>query len=86
MVLACLYLFRSAALAVYVLCGLFTDNYVLSVRLIPLTGEQKTVILWSATFDTREPDPQGQWTSTIESLIVGGHESLQLYLNQTATV
>lgn len=29
--LACLYLFRSAALAVYVLCGLFTDNYVLSV-------------------------------------------------------
>lgn len=33
MVLACLYLFRSAALAVYVLCGLFTDNYVLSVSL-----------------------------------------------------
>jgi hypothetical protein len=31
MVLACLYLFRSAAIAVYVLCGLFTDNYVLSV-------------------------------------------------------
>ncbi|PHN24764.1 SRPBCC family protein [Pseudomonas sp. ICMP 460] len=61
------------------------DNYVLSVRLIPLTGEQTTVILWSATFDTREPDPRGQWTSTIESLIVGGHESLQVYLNQTAT-
>jgi hypothetical protein len=31
MVLAALYFFRSAALAVYVLCGLFTDNYVLSV-------------------------------------------------------
>lgn len=31
LVLAALYFFRSAALAVYVLCGLFTDNYVLSV-------------------------------------------------------
>lgn len=31
MVLAAMFFFRSAALAVYVLCGLFTDNYVLSV-------------------------------------------------------
>ncbi|WP_439862618.1 SRPBCC family protein [Pseudomonas antarctica] len=61
------------------------DNYVLTVRLIPLTGEDKTVIMWSATFDTRAPDPEGQWTSTIESLIVGGHDSLQLHLNQTAS-
>ncbi|KAF8844095.1 Golgi apparatus membrane protein TVP23 [Paxillus ammoniavirescens] len=28
--LFCLYLFRIAAVAVYILCGLFTDNYVLS--------------------------------------------------------
>ncbi|GHJ88624.1 hypothetical protein NliqN6_5026 [Naganishia liquefaciens] len=34
MVLACLYLFRSAAIAVYVLCGLFTDNYVLSIVIV----------------------------------------------------
>ncbi|KAI5453281.1 Golgi apparatus membrane protein tvp23 [Naganishia albida] len=34
MVLACLYIFRSAALAVYVLCGLFTDNYVLSIVIV----------------------------------------------------
>nr|ODN87532.1 cytoplasmic protein [Cryptococcus depauperatus CBS 7841] len=32
--LAILYLFRSAAIAVYVLCGLFTDNYVLSTVLV----------------------------------------------------
>jgi hypothetical protein len=31
MALISLYFFRSAAIAVYVLCGLFTDNYVLSV-------------------------------------------------------
>ncbi|OCF42124.1 cytoplasmic protein [Kwoniella heveanensis CBS 569] len=34
MSLAFLYLFRSAAIAVYVLCGLFTDNYVLSIVLV----------------------------------------------------
>lgn len=28
-----LYLFRIAAIAVYILCGWFTDNYVLSVRI-----------------------------------------------------
>ncbi|WVR06086.1 hypothetical protein IAU60_003114 [Kwoniella sp. DSM 27419] len=32
--LAFLYLFRSAAIAVYVLCGLFTDNYVLSIVVV----------------------------------------------------
>ncbi|WRT64379.1 uncharacterized protein IL334_001311 [Kwoniella shivajii] len=32
--LFCLYLFRSAAIAVYVLCGLFTDNYVLSIVVV----------------------------------------------------
>ncbi|KAJ9111732.1 hypothetical protein QFC19_001093 [Naganishia cerealis] len=34
LVLACLYIFRSAAIAVYVLCGLFTDNYVLSIVIV----------------------------------------------------
>ncbi|KAL7413397.1 hypothetical protein BDY24DRAFT_389936 [Mrakia frigida] len=29
-----LYFFRSAAIAVYVLCGLFTDNYVLSIVMV----------------------------------------------------
>lgn len=31
MVLLVLYLFRISAIAVYILCGFFTDNYVLSV-------------------------------------------------------
>ncbi|KAK4687677.1 hypothetical protein P7C73_g2444, partial [Tremellales sp. Uapishka_1] len=34
MSLAFLYLFRSAAIAVYVLCGFFTTNYVLSIVLV----------------------------------------------------
>lgn len=61
------------------------DNYVATVRLVPLTGEDKTVILWAATFDTREPDPHGQLTALIESLVVGGHEALQRHLNHCAT-
>lgn len=34
MALISLYFFRSAAITVYVLCGLFTSNYVLSVGLL----------------------------------------------------
>ncbi|CED84897.1 golgi apparatus membrane protein tvp23 [Phaffia rhodozyma] len=34
MALLSLYFFRSAAITVYVLCGLFTDNYVLSIVLV----------------------------------------------------
>lgn len=60
------------------------DNYVAIVRLLPLTGQDKTVVLWSASFDTRDPDPKGEQTAVIQSLIVGGHESLQRYLNETA--
>jgi hypothetical protein len=33
-VLFVLYLFRIAAIATYILCGFFTDNYVVSVRLL----------------------------------------------------
>lgn len=33
-VLFCLYFFRSTAITVYVLCGLFTDNYVLSTVVV----------------------------------------------------
>ncbi|KAI5123571.1 hypothetical protein M0805_003389 [Coniferiporia weirii] len=34
LVLFCLYFFRVTALAVYILCGLFTDNYVLSTVIV----------------------------------------------------
>lgn len=60
------------------------DNYVATVRLLPLTGEDKTVIHWSASFDNREPDSQGVQAAKIQSLIVGGHESLKFYLKNVA--
>lgn len=57
------------------------DDYVMTVKLIPLCGQDKTVIQWAASFDNREPDPQGQQVDVIRELIVGGHDSLQAYLN-----
>ncbi|GAB7543106.1 SRPBCC family protein [Cupriavidus sp. 8B] len=58
------------------------DNYVAMVKLIPLTGQDKTVIQWSANFETREPDPQGQYAAAVQELIVTGHMSLQRHLNE----
>jgi hypothetical protein len=44
-VLFVLYLFRIAAIATYILCGFFTDNYVVSVRLnVPISSSNKSFI------------------------------------------
>jgi hypothetical protein len=44
-VLFVLYLFRIAAIATYILCGFFTDNYVVSVRLnVPISSPNKSFI------------------------------------------
>ncbi|MGL4276878.1 MAG: SRPBCC family protein [Morganella morganii] len=60
------------------------DNYVAGLKVIPLSGVPRAVIQWSATFDTRDPDPQGNMVKVIRELIVGGHTSLQQYLQQVA--
>ena len=60
------------------------DDYVMTVRLIPVSGQNKTLIQWTARFDNREPDPRGQQLEIIRELIVGGHESLQDYMSREA--
>ncbi|WP_219729217.1 SRPBCC family protein [Pectobacterium odoriferum] len=60
---------------------LLVDNYVATVKLIPLSSESRTVVQWMAAFDTREPDPQGEQVADIRALIVGGHNSLQQFLS-----
>ncbi|WP_219729155.1 hypothetical protein, partial [Pectobacterium odoriferum] len=57
------------------------DNYVATVKLIPLSSESRTVVQWMAAFDTRDPDPQGEQVADIRALIVGGHNSLQQFLS-----
>ncbi len=61
------------------------DNYIATVRLVRLTDQNKTVVQWTASFDTREPDPKGLQTQGIRELIISGHESLQRYLAATQT-
>lgn len=58
------------------------DNYVGSVKLAPLTGQAKTFIQWSASFELRSPDPAGQYEALILDLIVSGNDSLQRFLSE----
>ncbi|MQB08014.1 SRPBCC family protein [Agrobacterium tumefaciens] len=57
------------------------DNYTLTVAVTPLTRERKSFIRWSATFDLRETDPEGNYVKLMQSLIIGGSDSLQAYLS-----
>lgn len=57
------------------------DNYVATVKLVPLTGQAKTVVQWTASFETREPDPRGKHVAAVRELVISGHESLQRYLS-----
>jgi len=62
------------------------DDYVMTVKLVPLTDQTSTVIQWIARFDLREPDPQGELLESIRALIVGGHNSLGTYLAQSSAI
>ena len=56
------------------------DNYVATVRLVALTGQDQTCITWSACFDLQEPNTAQHYQALIQSLIVDGHQGLQLLL------
>ncbi|QKV64157.1 SRPBCC family protein [Pseudomonas sp. 43A] len=58
------------------------DNYVASVKLVALTGQDKTLLSWSASFDVREPNDAEHYQALIRSLIVDGHNGLQALLAQ----
>ena len=56
------------------------DDYTLTVTVIPLTRQPKSFLRWLATFDLREPDPEGRYESLMRGLIISGSDSLQAYL------
>ncbi|VVO04824.1 hypothetical protein PS718_02960 [Pseudomonas fluorescens] len=58
------------------------DNYVASVRLMALTGQNRTLVTWSASFDLQEPNTAEHYQALIRNLIVDGHEGLQVFLVQ----
>jgi len=58
------------------------DNYVATVKLASLTGQPKTFINWSASFDLQDLNTADDYQELIRGLIVDGHNSLQLFLNR----
>ncbi len=56
------------------------DNYVATVKLEPLTGQAKSFIKWSASFDVRDLATAQHYEALIRGLIVDGHNSLQEFL------
>lgn len=56
------------------------DDYVMTVKLVPICGLDQTLIQWSARFDNRELDPEGKQLDIIRELIIGGHDSLRDYI------
>jgi hypothetical protein len=58
------------------------DNYVATIKLAALTGQSKTFIHWSASFDVRDINTAEHYRALIRELIVDGHNSLQFFLTQ----
>ncbi|WP_283190679.1 SRPBCC family protein [Pseudomonas sp. PMCC200344] len=56
------------------------DNYVATVKLASLTGQSKTFINWSASFDLQDLNTAEVYQELMLGLIVDGHNSLQLFL------
>lgn len=56
------------------------DNYVATVKLVALTGQSKTFIHWSASFDLQDPSTAEHYQELIRNLIMEGHKGLQSLL------
>lgn len=56
------------------------DDYVMTIKLIPLSGQARTLVQWAASFTLRSPERRADQIDEIRGLIVGGHESLGHYL------
>ena len=60
------------------------DDYHLTVSLVPITGEQRSFIRWSARFDVQPDHDPAEQIDTIRGLIAGGHNALADFLKSKA--
>lgn len=60
------------------------DRYVATLRLLPLTGQARSVLQWSARFDLRAPDPEGVLAQAVQGIFSAGHAGLQRHLRELA--
>lgn len=60
------------------------DDYHLTVSLVPITGETRTFIRWTARFDVRADHDPAEQVAIIRGLVAGGHDALGRFLTQKA--
>lgn len=60
------------------------DDYHLTVSLVPITGETRTFIRWTARFDVRPGHDPAEQVAIIRGLVAGGHDALGRILTQKA--
>lgn len=56
------------------------DDYHLTVSLVPITGEPRSFIRWTARFDVQPSHDPTEQIETIRHLVAGGHEALAAFL------
>lgn len=56
------------------------DDYHLTVALVPLTGEARTFLRWTARFDVQAGHDREAQVAIIRALIAGGHAALSQFL------
>ncbi|MEG3176685.1 SRPBCC family protein [Sphingomonas sp. RB3P16] len=60
------------------------DDYRLTVALVPITGEPRSFIRWTARFDVRPGHDPAEQVAVIRGLVAGGHDALGQFLTQKA--
>lgn len=60
------------------------DDYHLTVSLVPITGEPRSLMRWTARFDVRPGHDPAEHVAIIRGLVAGGHDALGHFLTQKA--
>lgn len=60
------------------------DDYHLTVSLVPITGEPRSFIRWTAHFDVQPGHDPAEQIDTIRGLVAGGHTALADFLTSKA--
>jgi uncharacterized protein YndB with AHSA1/START domain len=60
------------------------DDYHLTVSLVPITGEPRSFIRWTAHFDVQPGHVPAEQIETIRGLVAGGHDALAAFLTSKA--
>ncbi|CAM3527954.1 Flavin reductase (DIM6/NTAB) family NADH-FMN oxidoreductase RutF [Paracidovorax anthurii] len=60
------------------------DDYVATVRVLPLSDQARALVHWSARFEARAPHPGAEHAQALRDLFAAGHGGLQRLLREGA--